>query len=1039
MAFNEDSRVKIPALLHLTRLGYQYIQQNKHTREEQTNIFSEIFFESIQRINPDANKDEIKALLDEITLEANFEDLGEKFYKRLTSSSGIKLIDFTDFNNNSFHVTTELTCRNGEEEFRPDITLIINGIPLAFIEVKKPNNKDGILAERKRINERFHNPKFRRFANITQLMIFSNNMEYEDGVIEPIQGAYYATSSYKRLHFNYFREDADYPVQDCLEEINLDNELEILKDNNLYAIKDNPEYITNKHYDSPTNRILTSLLSRKRLAFLLKYSLVYVHEEVDGVPEIQKHIMRYPQIFATMAIAAKLDEGVNKGIIWHTQGSGKTALAFYNVKHLTDYYQKKNIIPKFYFIVDRIDLLEQATTEFSNRGLKVNRVNSRVEFINDMKKVGAILNHSGEPEITVVNIQKFSDEVSTNDTVEYDINVQRIYFLDEAHRSYNPKGNYLANLISSDSNAIKIALTGTPLLKEVAKEYDSKKLFGDYIHKYYYNMSIADGYTLRLIREEIMSKFQMQMAEVLDRLQVKQGDILKTEVYAHEQYVRPLLDYITEDLIEFRVANNDSSLGAMVVCESAKQAKKLFEIFEEKYGQQEADASKLVAEPYNVYQTKQPKLKASLILHDVKNEDSDKINHYSNNYNKEVRTDLIKAFKAGKTDILFVYNMLLTGFSANRLKKMYLTRVIKDHNLLQALTRVNRPYKNYEYGYVVDFADISKAFDRTNALYYQELQNQLGDDFEFYNNLFKSQEEVKKDLLEVKETLFQYNTQNKEIFSQQIQQIQDKKIVLDLVKALQTAKDLRNVMKLEGYNDMQVGINFNDYNRFLIEARAQLDKLNVVDNLKNKEENTKLLNLALEDVYFDFVKIGENELVLADQLKTQIKTTREALQHNFDQQDPRFISLREELERIFATKKLDEVSQEEMQEHIHLLKNIHEKVKELNRLNNNLKDKYNNDEKYVRIHNRLTENNDLGVQESKLYDALIKVKEKTDDQILKNKNILSNTAFFEKNLMQNVVKEFVQTQKINLDFKTTQKINYLIVNEYQQQYNGYRR
>lgn len=1024
MAFNEDSRVKIPALLHLTRLGYQYIPQNQQKRQEETNIFTEIFFDSIQRINPNATKDEIKAILDEITLEANFEDLGEKFYKRLTSSSGIKLIDFKDFNNNSFHVTTELTCRNGEEEFRPDITILINGIPLSFIEVKKPNNKDGILAERKRINERFQNPKFRRFANITQLMIFSNNMEYEDGVIEPIQGAYYATSAYKKLHFSYFREDQNYPVQDRLEDINLDKELEILKDNSLYAIKDSPEYITNKHFDSPTNRILTSLLSRQRFEFILKYALAYVHEEENGVPVIQKHIMRYPQIFATMAIAAKLDQGINKGIIWHTQGSGKTALAYYNVKHLTDYFQKKNIIPKFYFIVDRIDLLEQATTEFSNRGLKVNRVNSRVEFINDMKKVGAILNHAGEPEITVVNIQKFSDEVSTDTPVNYDINVQRIYFLDEAHRSYNPKGNYLANLISSDKNSIKIALTGTPLLKEVAKEYDSKKLFGDYIHKYYYNMSIADGYTLRLIREEIKSKFQMQMAEVLDRLQVKQGDILKTEVYAHEQYVRPLLDYITEDLIEFRVANDDSSLGAMVVCESALQAKKLFEIFEEKYGEQETDTSKLVAEPYNVYKTKKPNLKAALILHDAND--------------KEIRKDLIKGFKSGKVDILFVYNMLLTGFSANRLKKLYLNRVIKDHNLLQALTRVNRPYKSYEYGYVVDFADISKAFDRTNALYFQELQNQLGDDFEYYNNLFKSKEEVQKDLQQVKETLFQYNTQNKEIFSQQIQQIQDKKIVLDLVKALQLAKDLRNVIKLEGYEDVEVDINFSDYNRFLIEARAQLDKLNVVDNLKNKEENTKLLNLALEDVYFDFVKIGENELVLADQLKNQIRTTREALQHNFDQQDPRFISLREELERIFANKKLDEVSQDEMQEHIHLLKNIHDKVKELNRLNNNLKDKYQNDEKYVRIHNRLTENEGLGVQESKLYEALIKVKEKTDEQILKNQNILSNTAFFEKNLMQNVVKEFVQTQNIKLDFKTTQKINYLIVSEYQQQYNGYR-
>ena len=146
-------------------------------------------------------------MLDEITLQLDYDDLGRDFYKSLVATSGIKLIDFTNFNNNSFHVTTELTCKNGDEEFRPDITVLINGIPLVFIEVKKPNNKDGILAERKRINDRFKNRKFKRFANITQMMIFSNNMEYEDGVIEPIQGAYYATSAYQDLNFNYFREE----------------------------------------------------------------------------------------------------------------------------------------------------------------------------------------------------------------------------------------------------------------------------------------------------------------------------------------------------------------------------------------------------------------------------------------------------------------------------------------------------------------------------------------------------------------------------------------------------------------------------------------------------------------------------------------------------------------------------------------------------------------------------------------------------------------------------------------------------------------
>src|SRR5690606_7895027 len=98
-------------------------------------------------------------------------------------------------------------CVKDDEEFRPDITLLINGMPLVFIEVKKPNNREGILAERKRIERRFENPKFRRFINITQLMVFSNNMEYDDSSPEPIEGAFYATPSDREPTFNYFREE----------------------------------------------------------------------------------------------------------------------------------------------------------------------------------------------------------------------------------------------------------------------------------------------------------------------------------------------------------------------------------------------------------------------------------------------------------------------------------------------------------------------------------------------------------------------------------------------------------------------------------------------------------------------------------------------------------------------------------------------------------------------------------------------------------------------------------------------------------------
>ncbi|MGZ8946701.1 MAG: type I restriction endonuclease, partial [Methylococcaceae bacterium] len=493
MKFNEDSRVKIPTILHLTRLGYEYLSLKSAVWDVRTNIFPAIFKKSIAAINPDIDSGDIDRLLDEVNLALENEDLGKAFHDMLTARSGIKLIDFADFNKNTFHVVTELTYKNGDEEFRPDISLLVNGMPLAFIEVKKPHNREGVLAERNRINTRFQNKKFRHFANITQLMVFSNNMEYDNETSQPIEGAFYASPSYYKPLFNYFREEEQFDLSTILNAEDDDLENAVLKDNNLSIIKNSPEFVTNKNPDSPTNRICTSLFSRERLAFILQYAIAYVNE-TDG---IQKHIMRYPQLFATKAIEQKLTEGIRKGIIWHTQGSGKTALAYYNVRHLTDYFQKQSVIPKFYFIVDRIDLLIQAHREFTSRGLIVHIVNTRNDFARDIKATGVIHNHSGKPEITVVNIQKFKDDPDVVSTQDYDVSIQRVYFLDEVHRSYNPKGSFLANLSQSDTNAIKIGLTGTPLLGD---DYNSRALFGNYIHKYYYNASIADGYTLRLIR-----------------------------------------------------------------------------------------------------------------------------------------------------------------------------------------------------------------------------------------------------------------------------------------------------------------------------------------------------------------------------------------------------------------------------------------------------------------------------------------------------------------------------------------------------------
>ena len=150
--------------------------------------------------------------------------------------------------------------------------------------------------------------------------------------------------------------NADFPYKD----IDPIVEKKILTDFNCQVIHTSPEYQTNLDTYTPTNRVLTSMCSPERLLFILKYGIAYVrfHKEINGKIEFieQKHIMRYQQMFAALTVRCKIDEGVNSGVIWHTQGSGKTALSYYLTYVLSYYFSKQNKVAKFYFIVDRLDL-----------------------------------------------------------------------------------------------------------------------------------------------------------------------------------------------------------------------------------------------------------------------------------------------------------------------------------------------------------------------------------------------------------------------------------------------------------------------------------------------------------------------------------------------------------------------------------------------------------------------------------------------------------------------------------------------------------
>ena len=1026
MKFNEDSRVKIPTILHLMRLGYDYLslKDPKVTWDESTNIFTDIFHQSIKRINPGFSDIDAKQLYNDVSLCLENEDLGKVFYEKLTDKSGIRLIDFEDFSNNSLNVVTELTYKKDDDEFRPDIILLINGMPLAFIEVKKPNNQDGILAEHKRIQTRFQNKKFRKFVNLTQLMVFSNNMEYDDSSPMPIEGAFYATASYQKPGFNYFREEHDFDLGALLTSVDDANETAVLRDNNLLSIKQSPEFAKNKSPDTPTNRICTSLFQRERLAFVLEFALTYVKERAG----LEKHIMRYPQLFATKAIERTLDAGIKKGIIWHTQGSGKTALAYYNVKYLSSYFQNKQVIAKFYFIVDRLDLLTQASKEFKSRGLVVHAIDSREAFAQDIKQTAAIHNNLGNAEITVVNIQKFQDDPSVIKNTDYNLNVQRVFFLDEVHRSYNPKGSFLANLEQSDSNSIKIGLTGTPLLGE---DYNSKALFGGYIHKYYYNASIKDGYTLRLIREEIETSYKLSLQKTLEEIEILKGNADRKQVYAHEKFVEPMLDYIVKDFEQTRIAMNNNTIGGMVVCDSSEQAKMMYEIFQAKYVKNASLPEIKIGEALASYGAGSFSAKkkqdsavhtAAVILHDIGT--------------KKERKDLVEDFKEGKIDFLFVYNMLLTGFDASRLKKLYIGRVIKAHNLLQALTRVNRTYDHFSYGYVVDFAGIEKEFEKTNQDYFKELESELGDEMEHYSNLFKSSQEIEQEIQEIKDVLFHFDTHNAEVFCQQITQINDRREMLKITHTLNNAKSLYNLIRLSGNYEMLDKLDFQTLTVLSREANNRLAIINTKEALENNVDTSSLLNTALEDVYFAFTKIKEEEMVLADELKNILQKTREGLGGNFDQQDPEFISLKEELERIFRKKNLNEVTKEQMESNIKDFNDIYNRAKELERKNQLLKAKYDNDEKYARLHKRLMEKDPLTDSESMLFEALKGLKIDVDNQIQQNAKMLENEKYVEKMVMRLVIDQFKTKQHIPLTAVATKRINGLIVKEYMNEYYG---
>ena len=1012
--FSELTRVQIPAALHLMRMGYTYLPRNGKEiaeRDPDTNILVSVFKEQFLKFNNYLTEYDFERELANIKLELDQNDLGRSFFKRLQGQEDAIYIDWEHPEANTFHLALEVTCQNGQDEFRPDIVIFVNGLPLSYIEVKQPNairdGKTGIQSEQDRTRYRFENRKFRRFNNITQLISLSDNLAYISGQGQQKQGSYYGSNAYSKTKFNAFKEEREEDFLHSFATLT-ENQIDfVLEDMKRFALKSQPEFTTNLNPDTPCNTFLSSLYQKERLLFMLRFGLVYVEEESkEGQMQLQKHVMRYPQYFATRAIEETISKGVKKGVIWHTQGSGKTALAFFNIRYLTNYFSKEGIVPQFYFVVDRLDLADQAFKEFTKRGLKVKRISNPQEL--NQKQDGY--------DVAVVNIQKFKDDSDLTDRSGYDLNRQNVYFIDEAHRSYNERGSYLPNLYQADTKAIKIALTGTPLItyKKDGKTKEShattRDIFGDYIHKYYYNQSIDDGFTLRLMREDIETSYKDNLRSINEEIQ--RGDLSKEDIFAHPHYVEPMLDFIIEDFNRARdLVFDDQTIGGMIVCDSSKQARELEKQLEER---RQAGSTTLTS---------------ALILHDEGD--------------KEEKKDKVDTYKEGKIDLIIVYSMLLTGFDAPRLKRLYLGRKIKAHNLLQTLTRVNRPYKDYLFGYVIDFADISEEFDKTNRAYLEELNQEYdatltgenGEDI--FGSLFVSADEISQELRKIEHILIEYPTDNLEYFSQAINDIKDRKQLIDLRKALESAKRYYNVSRLLGYEHLFQQIDIAQITTLLNILSRRMLTLSLIDKPDDFSSQI-ILNLAMSETSFSFVKIAEEELRLAaNDLEDWRRRVSGEINKQIDEKDPEWVSLYEEFKRImqkhviyaqegYSMENIKE-TQKDYEELFKSVENYHTRMRRLTM-------NFNGDEMAARSYKHVT--NSTTVSEFlAIYYVIKDSKVRLDHKIGQNQGILENEGYLKRLIEEEITHGVLDSQPDKrLSMQDVDRVVESLFEEYEREY-----
>lgn len=710
------------------KLGYQYLTKEEALKERDNNLnnvlLKNILEEQMKKFNYFLFRDKkyafsinnIKKAIEDLdfTLIKGSSTANEKITSKLIEgesyvekigdkqdSFSINYIDFKNIENNVFHITEEFEVnRNAIDEKiktrRPDLVVFINGIPIAVIELKNAVvNVEEAITQMIRNQEQNEIPNLFKF---TQLLICANDDKAKYGTLGTTSKFYAIWKDKEQYDYN---KSKDALIKN--EESRIQKKIkEIIKDRVINDID-----IT-----------LYSFFQKERFLDILEYFIIFD----NGI----KKVARYNQYFAIKKIMERIeqtnDEGkIEGGVVWHTQGSGKSLI----MSMLTKIISRKIKGSKIVVVTDRIELDKQIEKTFNDTGISVKRAKTGTGLINLIKEGATIIT-------TIIN--KFENVFDKRVVVD---SPDIFILVDESHRTQY--GDFADKMRKVFPNACYIGFTGTPLYKS---EKSTAKKFGGFIDTYTIRDALKDEVIVPLYYESRLPKIMIKDKEAMDNeydaiLEEcadtdEEKKIFKRNIRGGRILISyEVLENIVDDIIEHYNKNlKNTKFNAMFAVGSKFEAMRVKEIFDKKNA---LTTAVIISEDddrnANTEQKKYVINEAKKLYKDYKDD-------------KNYQEKMIAKFKRGDLDILIVVDKLLTGFDAPTAQVLYIDKYLKDHGLLQAIARVNRTHEGKGFGVLID---------------YRGLFQNLGEAFNAYDRL------ANYDLEDIEDTVFDIKEQIEEL------------------------------------------------------------------------------------------------------------------------------------------------------------------------------------------------------------------------------------------------------------------------------------